>query len=114
MLTSGDVVHLDLGIPKGRDAGFRHSAVVVTAQRILDAKPNLIQVVPLTSTVRGFAAEVTIEPDRDNGLRNQSAAQCQHIRAVATGRVDQVIGNTGPEAVTQIRDTLGLILDIPG
>jgi hypothetical protein len=29
-------------------------------------------------------------------------------------RVDEVIGNVGPAAVTQIRDTLGLILDIPG
>ena len=114
MLTSGDVVELDLGVPEGREAGFRHAGIVVTAQRILDAQPNVIQVVPLTSTIRGFAAEVVIEPDGDNGLRNQSAAQCQHIRAVSTGRVDRVIGNVGPSAVTQIRDTLGLILDIPG
>jgi mRNA interferase MazF len=112
MLTSGDVIELDLGIPQGREAGFRHPAIVVTAQRILDAQPNVIQVVPLTSTVRGFAAEIALEPDTDNGLRNPSAAQCQHIRAVSSGRVDQVIGNVGPAAVTQIRDTLGLILDI--
>lgn len=114
MLTSGDVIQLDLGVPEGREVGFRHPAIVVTAQRILDAQPNVIQVVPLTSRVRGFAAEVTIEPDRVNGLRNQSAAQCQHIRAVSTKRVDQVIGNVGITAVSQIRDTLGLILDIPG
>lgn len=114
MLTSGDVIELDLGVPEGREAGFRHPAIVLTAQRILDARPNVIQVVPLTSTVRGFAAEVTIEPDSDNGLRDTSVAQCQHIRAVSTRRVDQVIGNIGPAAVTQIRDTLGLILDIPG
>ena len=74
----------------------------------------MIQVVPLTSTVRGFAAEVTIEADSMNGLQNQSAAQCQHIRAVSMKRVDQVIGNLGVTAVSQIRDTLGLILDIPG
>jgi len=63
--------------------------------------------------VRGFAAEVAIEPDGANGLRKTSAAQCQHIRAVSTRRVDQVIGNIGAAAVIQIRDTLGLILDIP-
>jgi len=114
MLTSGDVVQLDLGVPEGREAGFRHPAVIITAQRILDARPNVVQVVPLTSTVRGFAAEVTIEPDRGNGLRNQSSAQCQHIRAVSAARVDQAIGNIGPAAVIQIRETLGLILDIPG
>jgi mRNA interferase MazF len=114
MLTSGDVIELDLGVPEGREAGFRHPAIVVTAQRILDARPNVIQVVPLTSTVRGFAAEVTIEPDRDNGLQTTSVAQCQHVRAVSTRRVNRVIGNIGPAAATQIRDTLGLILDIPG
>lgn len=113
MLTSGDVIELDLGFPEGREAGFRHLAVVVTAQRILDAQPSVIQVTPLTSTVRGFAAEVTIEPDSDNGLRDQSVTQCQHIRAVSTRRVDTVIGNTGAAVVSQIRDTLGLILDIP-
>jgi len=114
MLTSGDVIQLDLGVPEGREAGFRHPAVVITAQRILDAQPNVIQVVPLTSTVRGFAAEVTIEPDAVNGLRTQSAAQCQHIRAVSTMRVDEATGNIGAAAVSQIRDTLGLILDVSG
>lgn len=114
MLTSGDVIRLDLGVPEGREAGFSHPAVVVTAQRILDAQPNVIQVVPLSSAVRGFTAEVTIEPDSVNGLRHTSAAQCQHVRAVSMRRVDQVIGNIGPAVVTQIRDTLGLILDIPG
>lgn len=107
------MIQLDLGVPEGREAGFRHPAIVVTAQRILDAHPNVIQLVPLTSKVRGFAAEVTIEPDSANGLRNPSVAQCQHIRAVSTKRVDQVIGNVGPAMVSQIRDTLGLILDIP-
>ncbi len=31
MLTSGDVIDLDLGMPAGREAGFRHPVVVVTA-----------------------------------------------------------------------------------
>lgn len=39
MLTSGDVVELDLGAPEGREAGFRHPAIVVTAQGVLDADP---------------------------------------------------------------------------
>lgn len=113
MLISGDVVALDLGLPEGREAGFRHPAVVVTAQRILDAQPSVIQVVPVTTTDRGFASEIKIEPDSDNGLRHQSVAQGQHIRAVSTGRVDEVRGNVGPTVLSQIRDTLGLILDIP-
>ena len=113
MLNSGDVVELDLGAPTGREAGFRHPAVVVTAQRILDAAPNVVQVVPLTSTNRGFGSEVRIESDPDNGLTDESTAQCQHIRAVSTARVDRTIGNIGPAPLTQIREILALILDTP-
>jgi mRNA interferase MazF len=113
MLTSGDVIDLDLGLPEGREAGFRHPAVVITAQRILDAQPAVVQVVPLTSTIRSLTAEITVEPDDANGLQQGWAAQCQHVRAVSTGRVEQVRGNVGPTALSQIQDTIGLILDIP-
>jgi len=113
MLNSGDIVELDLGIPAGREAGLRRPAVVATAQRILEASPSVIQVVPLTTTIRGFGSEILIEPDEPNGLDRPAAAQCQHFRAVSVGRVDRVLGNVGAVALTQIRETLGLILDIP-
>ena len=112
MLSSGDVVDLDLGTPEGREAGFVHPAVVVTAQRVLDGEPSVVQVVPLTSTLRGFGSEVTIEPDEANGLAQTSAAQCQHVRAVSTARVRSVRGNAGPIALTQIRETLALLIDV--
>jgi mRNA interferase MazF len=114
MLTSGDVVELDLGLPFGREAGFRHPAVVVTAQRVLDAGPSVVQVVPLTSQLRGFTSEVELEADPENGLDRTSAAQCQHIRAVAASRIEDAKGNVGRTALSQIREVLGLILDVPG
>ncbi|MBI4935530.1 MAG: type II toxin-antitoxin system PemK/MazF family toxin [Actinobacteria bacterium] len=113
MLTSGDVVHLDLGVPAGREAGFRHPAVVVTAQRVLDASPTVVQVVPLTSTIRNFASEIDIEPSPTNGLQHRSAAQCQHVRAVSVARIDRVHGNVGAMTISQIREILGIILDVP-
>jgi len=114
MLTSGDVVDLDLGSPEGREAGFRHPAIVVTAQRVLDAEPSVVQVVPLTSTLRGFASEVEIDADDANGLERSSSAQCQHIRAVAAGRIERTRGNVGPAVLEQVRELLGLLLDVPG
>ena len=71
-----------------------------------------MQVVPLTTTLRGYESEVTIEPDSSNGLTATSAAQCQHIRAVATIRIDETVGNVGPLALSQIRDTLAVLLDL--
>jgi hypothetical protein len=54
MLNSGDVITLDLGAPAGREAGLRRPAVVVTAQRLLDTGPSVVNVVPLTTTIRDF------------------------------------------------------------
>ena len=113
MQSSGDVVDLDLGRPEGREAGYLHPAVVVTAQRILDASPTVIQVVPLTSTLRGFHTEVAIEPDQSNGLEQSSAAQCQHVRAVSPARVADTLGNVGPLVLSQIRETIALTIDLP-
>jgi mRNA interferase MazF len=113
MPSSGDVVDLDLGTPEGRDAGFRHPAVVVTAQRILSASPTVVHIVPLTSTLRSFHSEVPIAPDAHNGLEVASAAQCQHLRSISTKRITAVRGNVGLTALAQIRETVALLLDIP-
>lgn len=113
MPTSGDVVDLDLGAPQGREAGFRHPAVVVTAQRILDASPSVIHVVPLTSTIRRFHSEIVLAPDEGNGLIVESAAQCQHVRSVSQHRILEVRGNVGGAALAEIRETIAVLLDIP-
>jgi mRNA interferase MazF len=114
MLTSGDVVDLDLGTPEGREAGFRRPGVIVTAQRVLDREPSVVHVVPLTSTFRRFESEVTIEPDPATGVDVLSSAQCQHIRSVAAGRISRVRGSVGPIALSQVRLTIAVLLDIPG
>lgn len=112
MLISGDVVELDLGVPTGREAGLLRPAVVITAQGVLDQSPTVVQVVPVTSALRGFRSEVTLEPG-GSGLDRASAAQCQRVRAVSTSRIDTVLGNVGPVDLLRIRETLALLLDLP-
>jgi len=113
MPTSGDVVDIDLSAPRGREAGFLYPAVLVTAQRVLDAEPSVVHVVPLTSTIRSFHSEVLIEPDVTNGVDVVSAAQCQHIRAVSPNRIAGVRGNVGAAILAQVRETVAVILDLP-
>ncbi len=112
MRRCGDVQLADLGEPQGREAGFGRPVVLVTAQLVLDQHPSVVHVVPLTSTIRGYHSEVTIEPESDNGLDVLSAAQCQHIRAIAGGRLAEPIGHVGAQALTQIRETLADLLDL--
>jgi len=112
MLTSGEVVLADLGEPVGREAGFPRPAVVVTAQVVLAQGPNVVHVVPVTTTRRGFRSEIDLDPDRTNGLTEPSAAQCQHVRAISTERLGDSLGTVGPTALSQIRETLADLLDL--
>lgn len=112
ILTQGDVVALDLGMPSGSEAGLRRPAIVVTAQRVLRGGPNVLQVVPLTRTIRPSSTEVIIEPDEDNRLDETSSAQCQHVRSVATSRIHERTGNVGPVVLGEVRETLALLLDL--
>lgn len=113
MLNSGDIVAVDLGAPAGREAGFHHPAVVITAQAILDSAPSVVHIVPLTSTLRGFATEVVVEANHGTGLDHVSAAQCQHVRAVSPARLGEAVGNVGPAVLAQLREMLAVILDLP-
>lgn len=112
MLAPGDVVVVDLGTPMGSEAGLRRPAVVVTAARILRGGPNVVQIVPLTRTIRASSVEILVPSDEANGLDQPSAAQCQHVRSVATLRVGERHGNVGPAVLGEIRETLALLLDV--
>lgn len=112
MLKPGDVVELDLGTPIGSEAGLHRPAVAVTASRILAGNPNVIQVVPLTRTIRNSSVEVLVEPDEHNQLTAPSAAQCQHVRSVATARIQNRTGNIGPALLGEVRETLALLFDL--
>lgn len=72
MLTSGDVLDIDFGTPVGREAGFSHPTVLITAQTTLARSPSVVHVLPLTPTSRGFTSEALIEPGLHNGLEDIS------------------------------------------
>ena len=72
----------------------------------------MIHVVPLTSTIRQFDSEITVEPDPINGLAHTSAAQSQHLRAINPGRITATRGNVGPAVLAQIREAIAVPLDL--
>jgi mRNA interferase MazF len=112
-LNSGDVVYVELGQPAEREAGYRHPTIIVTAQAILDASPTVVHVVPATSTLRRYSTEIEVEAEAGNGLNVMSAAQCQHVRSVSPARLSEPVGNVGVVVLTQIREMLAVIFDLP-
>lgn len=109
MLISGDIIDLDFGAREGRKAGFRHPAVLVTAQRVLDAGPSVVHVVPLTTTIRGFHSEITIDPDEVNGLDQAgTSAPVRSPRSARPSRSSSTCPDCPPRSgVLKQRGTLG-------
>lgn len=112
MLTPGEVVELDCGAPTGSEAGLLRPVIVVTARRILRGGPNVVQVVPLTRSIRRSSTEVLVKPDAANQLTAPSAAQCQHVRSVAVSRIVATTGNVGPVVLGEVRETIALLIDL--
>lgn len=113
MLISGEVRRVDLGRPRGSEAGGTRPGVVVSAQYHLAHEPTIVHVVPLTTRLRTWTTEVRIEPDELNGLRDVSSAQCQHIRSVAIERLGSQLGQLGPDDLDEIRETVADVLELP-
>ena len=110
-LKSGATALVDLGVPAGREAGFARPVVVVTAQEVLNVNPSVIQVVPITSNLRGFWTDVPIDPGH-SGLTVKSQAQCQHVRSLSLGRINEILGRVSAVELRQMREVLGLLLDV--
>ena len=111
-LTPGDVVVVDLGFPVGHEAGLKRTAVIVTAASLIRSG-GVVQVVPVTTTDRGFVVEVPVLADDVNGLLVDSTIQPQHIRSIATERITERLGNAGPAILAELREALDALLELP-
>lgn len=99
----GDIIRVDFGEPIGHEAGFIRPAVVITADAFLTVRAGVINVVPLTSVERGWAAEVAVA--------GHGVAQCWIVESISPLRVIDIVGNVGAVALTQIRE---LVADVLG
>jgi len=109
-LTAGAIALIDLGVPSGHEAGFARPTVIVTAQEALDANPRVLQVVPVTSKLRGYRTDVPLAAG-SSGLQSASVAQCQHIRSVSVARITEIVGQVSSVELRQMREVLGLLID---
>jgi hypothetical protein len=73
---------------------------------------TVVHLLPPTSTIRTVHSEIVIEADESNALSAESAAQCRRPQAVSPVRIVATRGNVGRRNLSQIRETLAVILDI--
>jgi mRNA interferase MazF len=112
----GEVRLVDLEPACGREADKRRPAVVVSSDRanaaVVRFGRGVVTVVPVTSnTARVFDFQVLL-PAGPTGLRIDSKAQAEQVRAVPVERVGPVLGRLPPATMTALDDALRLHLDL--
>ncbi len=99
----GEIRVVDLDPVRGSEANTKRPAVIVSNDRANAAAQRLgrgvVTVVPVTSNVERVLPFQVLLVTATSGLRVDSKAQAEQVRAVSVDRVGEVVGRvSGPEA----------------
>jgi len=112
----GEIRLADLDPARTSEADKRRPAVVVSNDHANTTAARLgrgvVTVVPITSNIaRVFPFQVALQAEL-SGLRVDSKAQCEQVRAVSVGRLGPVLGQLPASIMSQIDDALRLHLQL--
>ena len=98
----GEVRTVDFDPARGSEAAKRRPAIIVSNDQANRAAQRLdrgfLTVVPITSNVQRVHPFQVLLPAGVAGLKADSKAQAEQVRAVAMGRIGELLGEL-PEAI---------------
>lgn len=98
----GDVIWTDLSPTQGSEQQGRRPAVVISTADYLRTVRNLVVVVPVTTTDRGWPHHVQLRGE-DLGLAEVSFAMTEQPRTISVQRIKKVAGSVSPQNLAVIR-----------
>lgn len=111
LIWRGEIHHVDLGQPVGREPAFRRPAVVVSVDILNNGPGGLVVVVPITTAGYGLRSHVELE-SANSGLDHTSYARCDQLRVVSVERLSSRQGVISPDRMQAIDRALRFVLDL--
>ena len=112
----GDIHLVDFEPARGSEANDRRPAIVVSNDAsnaaVTRSSRGVVTVIPLTSNVAKVYEFQVVLPASRTGLRRDSKAQIEQIRAVAVERVGDRIGLVPYALMAKIDDAIRIHLDL--
>ncbi len=112
----GEIRLIDLEPTRGSEADRTRPAVIVSNDRANVTAERLargvVTVVPVTGNVAQVFAFQTLLPADETGLRVDSKAQAEQVRAVSVARVGPALGRVPPGLMAELDDALRLHLQL--
>lgn len=89
----------------GKEIGKKIRPGIIISNDALNKGPaGLVLIIPLTSVYKGISSHVHIDPS-ECGLRQQSFALCEQIRAISKQRLIKIIGKVkSKKTMEEIRE----------
>ena len=110
----GDIHLVDFDPALGSEADKRRPAVIVSNDGANGAATRLgrgvVTVVPVTSSVERVYPFQVLLSAKQSGLRRDSKAQAEQVRAVSVGRVRRKVGTVPAPLMTELDEALRLHL----
>ncbi len=86
----------------------RRPVLVLTRPEVIEVRA-LVTVAEITSSMRGLAAEVPIDPD-EVGLERESAVNCDGLHTVPQTSLVGLVGTVSPRTLKQVCGALSYAL----
>lgn len=100
-LRRGSIVWVDLSPTRGREQAGTRPGVVIASDGYLSNVPQLVIVVPVTTTDRGWPHHVRVEGP-DVGLPRPSFAMTEQPRTIARSRITGQAGSASSSTMALI------------
>lgn len=107
----GEVWLTDLNPTRGHEQAGRRPVLVVSEDAFNRGPAGLVIVLPITSRLRRIPSHIRICPP-EGGLRKESAALCEAIRSISTGRLLDRWGSVSRGTLTRIEDVVRILLGL--
>ncbi|MFR9752930.1 type II toxin-antitoxin system PemK/MazF family toxin [Nocardia sp. 004] len=98
----GDVIWTDLSPVTGHEQDGRRPAVIISTADYLRAVRDLVVIVPVTTSDRGWPHHVQLRGE-DLGLSEVSFAMTEQPRTISTRRIKKVAGSVSGQNLAVIR-----------
>jgi mRNA interferase MazF len=89
----------------------RRPVLVLTRQEVIGLL-DTVMVAPITSVVRGAPSEVVVGPDE--GLKQVSAVNLDHVQTVGRTRLVRYVGSVGGDVMTRVCRALAIATGCAG
>lgn len=105
----GDIWFVDLGEPRGHEAGFERPGLIVSADEA--NRHGLVVVCPIGTARRGYPTRIELD-GAGLGLAGTSYVQAEQVRTISSDRCVHRLGLADGIAMMQVDRVLRYLLDL--